>query len=235
MRRKVSSLNHATKYTNGDFELLIADNEYELRYKGDLIFEGDQYRAGRMTEPDSPEAAGGLLGFLCLKPGDTDADYFKDYTPEQLRFVEQHGDELYMWGDELENGRFDPDSADEIVSCILQKSVEYSIGKFFMKSKKNQYPYWFRFQLLPVDLMVDVVVFDQGSRYGIDGGPISKMWIYQKGQMGHLFVYDRGFDKGSENFHRKNKDLIHTIIPSLLENHPVVKELHINWEPVETE
>jgi hypothetical protein len=29
-----------------------------------------------------------------MKPGDTDPDYFKDYTPEQIAFVEKYGEEL---------------------------------------------------------------------------------------------------------------------------------------------
>jgi hypothetical protein len=37
-----------------------------------------------------------LLGFLSLKPGDTDREYFDDYTQEQLDFVAEFGDSLAM-------------------------------------------------------------------------------------------------------------------------------------------
>jgi hypothetical protein len=29
-----------------------------------------------------------------MRPGDTDRDYFADYTPEQLAWAEQHGEAL---------------------------------------------------------------------------------------------------------------------------------------------
>lgn len=45
---------------------------------------------------------GALLGFLALRPGDTDAEYFERYTPEQLDFAAEHGDELQIWAMELE-------------------------------------------------------------------------------------------------------------------------------------
>jgi hypothetical protein len=35
-----------------------------------------------------------VLSLVAMKPGDTDPDYFKDYTPEQIVFVEKYGEEL---------------------------------------------------------------------------------------------------------------------------------------------
>lgn len=37
-----------------------------------------------------------VLSLFCLKPGDTDSDFFAHYTPEQLTFVKAHGEELDM-------------------------------------------------------------------------------------------------------------------------------------------
>jgi len=31
-----------------------------------------------------------LLGFLTLRPGDTDVEYFDAYTPEQMEFAESY-------------------------------------------------------------------------------------------------------------------------------------------------
>ena len=35
-----------------------------------------------------------VLSLVAMKPVDTDPDYFKDYTPEQLAFAEKYGEEL---------------------------------------------------------------------------------------------------------------------------------------------
>ena len=39
---------------------------------------------------DSDESLRDLLGFLTLRPGDTDSDYFEEYTPEQMAFAESY-------------------------------------------------------------------------------------------------------------------------------------------------
>lgn len=36
-----------------------------------------------------------VLGCLSMKPGDTDPEYFTDYTPEQLSWAKENGEELY--------------------------------------------------------------------------------------------------------------------------------------------
>lgn len=35
-----------------------------------------------------------LLGFLTLRPGDTDREYFDKYTPAQLEYANQHAETL---------------------------------------------------------------------------------------------------------------------------------------------
>ena len=62
-----------------------------------LIFTGDRYRVGAGTPIDSTAAVYGLLGFLSLKEGDTDAEYFKDYSPAQLAWSQSgRADELSL-------------------------------------------------------------------------------------------------------------------------------------------
>lgn len=63
------------------------DLGYVLRKGRRVIFEGDRYSPGAGTAIDSDAAVFGLLGFLTLKPGDTDPDYFRDYTPGQLEWA----------------------------------------------------------------------------------------------------------------------------------------------------
>jgi hypothetical protein len=43
---------------------------------------------------DSDKAVGSLMGFLTLRPGDTDSEYFESYTPEQMHFAETHAEAL---------------------------------------------------------------------------------------------------------------------------------------------
>jgi hypothetical protein len=66
--------------------------------QSDTIFEGADYHCSPMNAIDSDESVAGLMGFLTLRPGDTDEDYFADYTPKQLAFLghaEALGAEVY--------------------------------------------------------------------------------------------------------------------------------------------
>lgn len=55
--------------------------------EGEVIFEGDDFGCAPLHDPASDDAARALLGFLTLKPGDVEKEYFDSYTPQQLRFA----------------------------------------------------------------------------------------------------------------------------------------------------
>lgn len=57
---------------------------YTMRLDGAVLFEGDSYGTSART-PE--QIALGLLAFLTLQPGDTDEDYFDEYTPAQLEWA----------------------------------------------------------------------------------------------------------------------------------------------------
>lgn len=66
-----------------------------------IFAKGDTYcglASGHCT--DGPEAKELVLSLIAMKPGDTDSDYFADYTPEQLEFVNSYGEELSMIAEE---------------------------------------------------------------------------------------------------------------------------------------
>lgn len=69
---------------------------YELRQhldgKTTILFSAADFATPQAS--DSDETVGALLGFLTLRPGDTDAEYFAEYTPEQLAFAETHAEQL---------------------------------------------------------------------------------------------------------------------------------------------
>lgn len=71
---------------------------YELRQhdagKTAVIFSGSDFGCSPMWCIDSDESIAAILGFLTLRPGDTDAEYFADYTPEQIAFCDQHAESL---------------------------------------------------------------------------------------------------------------------------------------------
>lgn len=45
---------------------------------------------------DGDDAKRYALTFAGMKPGDTEADFFDDYTPAQLLWAKDHGDDLTM-------------------------------------------------------------------------------------------------------------------------------------------
>lgn len=53
---------------------------------GEVIFEGADFRCSALHSDDSDETLRSLLTFLTLQRGDTDADYFEDYSDEQRAF-----------------------------------------------------------------------------------------------------------------------------------------------------
>jgi hypothetical protein len=64
--------------------------------KDTLLFRGDDYSPSPMAKWDSKESLAGLMGFLTLKPGDTDSEYFRKYTLDQMRFARQHAESVSM-------------------------------------------------------------------------------------------------------------------------------------------
>jgi len=62
--------------------------KYFLYYKDELIFKGDDFRPSPMHGIESLDALNSLLGFLSLQLGDTDDEYFENYTGKQIKFSE---------------------------------------------------------------------------------------------------------------------------------------------------
>lgn len=55
--------------------------------EGRTVFEGEDFAGSPMNADDSDATLRALLGFLTLKPGDTDSEYFESYTAEQREFA----------------------------------------------------------------------------------------------------------------------------------------------------
>ena len=70
---------------------------------GDVLFAGADYHCSPMHCIDSNDCVRELLGFLTLKPGDTDDEYFENYTPAQMEFAQNEAESLSLWGMEPED------------------------------------------------------------------------------------------------------------------------------------
>lgn len=61
---------------------------YTLQSGKDVIFSGEDYHVAPSVQIDSVQAVYGLLGFLTLQAGDTDDEFFENYTQKQLDWTQ---------------------------------------------------------------------------------------------------------------------------------------------------
>lgn len=76
---------------------------YELKGPtGAVLFSGEDFGASPMHATDSDEALRALCGFLFLRPGDTDREYFDGYSAEQMAFAKSSDCETlaFLYSDE---------------------------------------------------------------------------------------------------------------------------------------
>jgi len=84
-----------TGRTTGRSMMARTNIGYELRDPaGIAVFRGEDFGPSPLHADDSDDVLRALLGFLTLRPGDTDADYFADYSAPQLEFAESSDCEL---------------------------------------------------------------------------------------------------------------------------------------------
>ena len=107
-------------YTLGlDYRGYNAEGRVKMAYylrKGErVIFAGDDFSPSPLNSCDGAEAAIDLLGFLTVKLGDVEDDYFADYTPEQKEWTESTDAEtlsllVYDWEDGDGKEEYDEDT-----------------------------------------------------------------------------------------------------------------------------
>jgi hypothetical protein len=59
-----------------------------------VLFEGEDFSCSPLHAIDADQTVGALLGFLTLRPGDTDQEYFANYTAAQLAYCDQYAEAL---------------------------------------------------------------------------------------------------------------------------------------------
>lgn len=80
---------------------------YHLSRNGRAIFEGYDFCSGSNAKPTIEalsHAAGCLLGFLTLRPGDVEEDYFAEYTPQQLAWRDAFAEEMSIFAQDRSCG-----------------------------------------------------------------------------------------------------------------------------------
>lgn len=72
--------------------------DVEVRRNGQIVFPRGQLYCGLPKGhcTDSIHAKELVMSLVGMKPGDTDSDYFADYTEEQLAFVDAYAEEIDM-------------------------------------------------------------------------------------------------------------------------------------------
>ena len=58
------------------------------------VFTGSDFRPSPLHAWDSDETVAAVMEFLTLRLGDTDRDYFENYTAEQIEFRDSHAETL---------------------------------------------------------------------------------------------------------------------------------------------
>jgi hypothetical protein len=77
---------------------------YVLQGPDGVIFEGCDFACSPLHATDSDDCISALLGFLTLRRGDVESDYFEAYTETQKAFRDTYAEDLAMvvydrWGE----------------------------------------------------------------------------------------------------------------------------------------
>lgn len=67
---------------------------YRLLHGNIELFSGSDFGCSPLHAIDSDVTLLTLLSFLCMKPGDTDRDFFAGYTDTKLVFCQDYADDL---------------------------------------------------------------------------------------------------------------------------------------------
>ena len=59
-----------------------------------VLFDGRDFRPSPLHAWDSDETVAAIMGFLTLRLGNTDREYFENYTAEQMEFRDTHAESL---------------------------------------------------------------------------------------------------------------------------------------------
>lgn len=81
-------------YSNGRDRIHYTLEQVNADRSRVTLFEGKDFGSSPMHSVDGNDSIAALMSFLTLRRGDTDAEYFDDYTRDQLEFSETHAEAL---------------------------------------------------------------------------------------------------------------------------------------------
>lgn len=76
------------------YRLQMSQRFGSLGHKRETIFEGEDFGCSAAHAIDSDAVVAGIMALLTCRPGDTDAEYFENYTPAQLAYCQEHAEAL---------------------------------------------------------------------------------------------------------------------------------------------
>lgn len=93
-----------THRTDSDGKSILSYALHDEQYESDPepVFIGADFHCSPLHAIDSDATVASLLGFLSLRPGDTDSEYFETYSPEQLNWAGARAEYLGLLAYDLE-------------------------------------------------------------------------------------------------------------------------------------
>jgi len=73
---------------------LVSYETLSFSQSSHVLFEAEDFSGSPMNADDSDETVEDLMGFLTLRPGDTDEEYFENYTEAQREYCDAHAESL---------------------------------------------------------------------------------------------------------------------------------------------
>lgn len=120
-----TSYNPEGFYTgNGKLPYELYDDSFDD--STEPIFSACDFGPSPLYSEDGPEAIASLLSFLSLRPGDTDREYFDDYTERQLAWRDSRAESLAMIANDLETAARWADS-DQFMSPQIDFGTVYCV------------------------------------------------------------------------------------------------------------
>jgi hypothetical protein len=122
------------------YKIILTDNE-EYRFqnpKGEILFEGNDFKPGYFNSFCSMDSAFSLMGFLTLKEGDVEPEYFEDYTRKQIAFMEDKAEELSLYPLYYEEGYIlsfiEIDTEEETKSIVYRFDTTLEENQNYLKA-----------------------------------------------------------------------------------------------------
>lgn len=100
-------------FNHNDIDVIIYWNggekcSFEMKLRGEVIANGNDFRPSPIHNIDDDLSMISLLSFLCVRPGDTDPEYFAEHTAAHLEWLKTPAcDEIILMISDYEEAAVD--------------------------------------------------------------------------------------------------------------------------------